>query len=507
MSLPTVISPTVKTPGFALRVDLLAGAASPGSDVKKACLIAVKAAGGTITADTQLVEAVAGEATVGTYLGAGTPGHLASKRLFEEYGLAQLDVCSPAAPAGVTATGTITFAAGPVTVQWTVYCWIAGRKITTYWGVGEGVATAEARLIAAINALGSEMPVIASSGGAGIVTLTFRVVGLIGNDCCYRVQMVGGAGGTCTATAAKLTGGTLEPTCANVLTLIEGKEYDLYCLCVSNAEAQSCIVTTDPGRLKASINTRAEGFQAKLQQAVIGVTDALATAKTGAGNLDHTRSQLVFCLNGESLPSEFAGAEVGARLKAEGLDPAANRIEQEYLATLYGCASPALDYPTAVEVEDALNTGLTIITYSPSGALRPSRPITSYHKDSSGNADYRCFDTSQVTGSDAIAKDLRVNVPREFKGAKLSPDIAPGAQEPPKGVVQVKDVYAFVAGRMRYWVNQGVADATKWAAAVANGTFAVEVDPTDDAQCNIVLPEDVVAPLAKFSCIVQKRAS
>ena len=139
--------------------------------------------------------------------------------------------------------------------------------------------------------------------------------------------------------------------------------------------------------------------------------------------------------------------------------------------------------------------------------MRPSRPITTYHKDSTGSADFRCYDTSQVTGSDAVAKDLRVNLPREFRGAKLSPDIEPGAQEPPKGVVQVKDVKSFINGRMRYWINQGVVDAIKWAVAYTTGTFAVEVDPTDPSQCNIVLPEDVYPPLAKFSLLVQKRAN
>ena len=73
--------------------------------------------------------------------------------------------------------------------------------------------------------------------------------------------------------------------------------------------------------------------------------------------------------------------------------------------------------------------------------------------------------------------------------------------------MQVKDVKSFINGRMRYWINQGVVDAIKWAVAYTTGTFAVEVDPTDPSQCNIVLPEDVYPPLAKFSLLVQKRAN
>lgn len=510
MGLPVAVAPTVKTPGVWLSIDLTAGAASPGSAAKKGLIIAVRSASGTITPDTQLIQSVSGEAAVATYLGTGTLGHLAAKRLFEEYGLAQVDICAPAVPAGVVATGTFTFACGGASnvTTHTVYAVCAGRVLSISWAAGETAIQGAAKLAAAFNALLSETPATWANTGTAICTGTFRHAGLVGNDVKIRCWQVGnGATDTVTASGANFTGGTLEPNITNVLGIIEGREYDIIVPCFSNAEMYTCLSTDNPGKLKTYMNLKIAGAGALLQQAVMGATGALASIKTGIGTLDHTLSECVYCLNGESLPAEWAGAEAGARLKAEGLDPAANRINKPYIATLYGCASMAVDNPTDVEVEDALNTGITIVTYQADLTPRPSRPITTYHKDGSGTPDDRVLDTSRVTGCFAVAKDLRVNLPREFEEAKFSADLPPGAQENPKGVIEEKDVKAFVDGRIKFWIGGGVVRADRYATAVADGSFAVQQDPTDSAQCDIVLPLSIFPPLAKFSLVVKHFAN
>lgn len=503
MAIPVAVSPSTKTPGLALSIDLTAGAASPSSGAKKALLVAVKSTSGTITEDTELIESVAGEEAAGTYLGVGTPGHVAAKRLFEQHGLAQVDIVAPAAPAGTKASQTVTFANSP-TNDMVLDFWMAGRKISMTWAAGESATEGGDTFEAAINGLFGE-GVATASNSSGVVTIEFRIPGLIGNDCTLRESHATDATGTITLGGANLAGGTLEPDYTNIISLIEGKEYDLYLPCISNAEAQVADASSNIGKLKTALEQRVSGFNAKLQQFTFGATDALSSIKTGTGTMNYERAQCVFCLEGESLPCEFAGAEVGARLRAEEIDPAVNRIETEYVATLYGCASPATDYPTAIEVEDALNTGITIVTYNASGELRPSRPITTYHKDANGAPDFRCYDVSQPTSCDAVAKDLRVNLPREFKGAKLSRNIEPGEDEPPRGVIQERDVEAFVDSRIKFWIDQGVVRGDKYAEAVENGTFVVQVDDSDEAQCDILLPLSIFPPLAKFSLVVQHR--
>ena len=507
-NIPLAVAPTVKTPGLALVVNLAAGAASPGSAPKKALVMAVKDSSGTITADTEIKESVAGEEEAATFLGGGTPGHLAFKRIFEEHGIAQVDLVSPADPAGVAAAQTVVFGAGPVTNDVTVRVFIAGRRTEFLWKTGETVTQAGDKFEGVVNALDLDLPLTAANA-VGTVTLTFKHTGIIGNNVRLRLETenLTGSSGTVVLTAATLAAGAGEPDFSNAISTIVGKEYDLILEVVSNEDAQDGTGTSNPGRMKTDINLRETGFTAKLQQAVVGTTGALAALKVGTTALNHENSQYVFCLAGESLGCEFGGAELGARLRDESLDPAVNRINKPYVAQLFGAADLSADEPTDVEVEDALNSGITIVTYEADGDERPSRPITTFHLDASGNPDFRVLDTSIVTGTYAVAKDLRISLPLEFEGAKLSADIEPGADEPPKGVIQIKDIKAFIVARIRFWISEGVVRQDKFNEALANGTFIVRVNTTDDSQCDIVLPVTIFPPLSKFSTVVQHRVA
>ena len=503
MGIQLAVAPSVKSPGTYLLVNLLAGQSSPGSSTKRALMIAMKAsATGTITADTQIERAVAGPDAVGTLLGPGMLGHLAAKALFAEYGLAQVDLVSPAEPAGVPASATITFAAGPPTVAWTVTSKIAGRIIQTTWAVGDDDTAGALAHSNAINAMTADLPVIAVPV-AGVITLTAKADGLWGNDIQLSSVATDGTTGTVTASAAYLAGGTLEFSIANVLLLTPSTEYDLILLCTSNVEAEVCGVGSNPILLQTYIEANVSGASAKLQQMVFGANKTLAAAKTGTDALNYSRAQMVLCRNGYSLPAEWAGAELGSRLREESIDAAANRIEMLYRATLYTVSDLSSQALTDVEVEDALNNGITPVTFDGSGNPRPARPITTYHLDASTNPDFRNLDTSRVTGTDAVAKDIRVTLPLQFAGAKLSEDLPATGGELPPGFVEIKEIKSFLNGRMRAWISLGVVGQADYEEAYENGSFLVRVNPSDASQCDIVIPMNVVPPLAKFSLVVQ----
>ena len=501
MSFPLAVAPSVKSPGLFLEVDLTAGQSSPGSAARKALLIGGKSSAGTITADTELIEAVAGEQAVSGYLGPGMPGHLAAKALFAEYGLAQVDLVCPLEATGVAAAQTITFASGPPTVAWTVTAYIAGRPIQITWAAGETDTAGGDKLEAAINAE-VDLPVTAANV-AGVVTLTAKAKGTWGNDVKCRVTYEDGTTGTVTAGGATLASGTTEFSVTNVLALITGREYDLICLATSNADAEDGGGTSNPGLVKAHMNSLDSGAEAKLQQLVVGATGTIATTKAGTDAMNHGPSEYIYAQNALALPAEWCGAEVGARLREESSDVAANRIRMAYRATLYTVDDVSADALTAPEVEDLLNNGITPVSYQSDGTPRPERPITTYHLDASSNPDDRVLDTSRVTGTYAVAKDLRVVLPREFEGAKLSEDLDGVGDELPPGVVEVKDIKSFINSRIRFWISLGVVQAAPYEEALANGTYIVRVNPSDASQCDIVLPVKIVPPLAKFSVVVQ----
>lgn len=514
MGIPVAVAPSVHSPGLALQVNLLAGQSSPGTGQLKALLMCPKSSAGTITANTELKVAVAGADEVATLLGLGTPGHLAAKRAFEEYGLLSLDVIAPTVSVGATATGIIEFASSPTSAR-TVTAKIMGREVVTSWLAGETAIQGAAKLKDAINAQTDELCVTATNPANpddDQVLLTFKVPGPMGNDCKYSVVLTDGAGGTATAAGAKLglgsgaTLGTTEPSFATALLTIQGKEYDYILPCVSNADAELGTSSSNPGRVATYINNNDSGFNAKLQQEVVGLSgNGLSAAKTGAAAIMGQGpgiSQYIFCNNGQSLPCELGGLELGARVREESADPAANRINMIYRGQFYGAADLSADALTDVQVEDALQSGVTPVTYDASGNERPSRPITTYFKDSAGNPDDRILDTSRVTGTYAVAKDLRIAIPREFEGAKLSKDLLPGDDELPEGVVEERDVKSFVNYRVRFFIARGVVQRAKYEAALADGTFLVRVNPSDPGQCDIVLPLSIVPPLAKFSLVV-----
>lgn len=506
MTSPVAVSPTTLTPGVYLSVDLTAGPSAPGSLPMRGLLMAPKSSAGTITANTQLERGVTDANEVRTLLGPGTPGHLAAVALFRAHPTASLDVIAPTASAGAAATGTITFDdTTPVSSARTVHVWIKGVHFEVAWLVGEDEVDIATKVVDAGNALSDQIPVTLSNvgGTVAIVTLTAKFAGPWGNDVLYRVLLEDGAGGAATAAGSALAGGTTEPDFSTALTNVSSYEYDFIIPCVSNADAQSASATSNPGRVETHIDDLDSGLSAKLQQQIVGLTGALASAQTGAIARNHGPSQYVFCMAGESLGCEFAGWEAGRRLREEQIDPAVNRIDDP-IEGLYGASDLVADKPTAAEIEAALIDGLSIVNYDAQLDLYLVAPITTYSQDDDGNRSDKLRYVSGVSGAYAYLKDLRRALKEEFRGAKIHPDLTEADEELPATVVEVRDIKAFVINHADTWVQRGVLRRDALSEAIADGTLSVTINETDDSQVDIVVPFKVIKPLAKLGVVGQR---
>lgn len=502
---PLAVNPQVKTPGFALSVNLLGGLPSSAASTPRALIMAPKSAAGTITAGSQLVRGVSGPDEVRTLLGPGNPGHLCAVQLFKAHPLAKVDVIAPAVSGGVVATGTVTFG-GTVTSNMVVRFWIKGVQIDLTWNVGTVVTDAGEEFEALVNAQADALPVTANNS-SGTVTLTFKIAGPIGNDVTMYYEILEGAGGTVALSGANLASGATEPTFATALGNVVSYEYDFIIPCVSNADAQSASATSNPGRVKTHIDTYDTGLSAKLQQSIVGVTGALSDAITGVNGRNFGPMQYAFCMAGKSLGCEFAGWEAGRRMLREEADPAVNRIgDNENIAGLYGAHDLVADKPTDAEVEQALGEGLSIFNYDAQGDLYLVAPITTYSQDASGNADSRLFYVSKVSGAYALAKALRRQLPIEYAGAKISEDLTADDEPPPAGVVQVREVKASVVQVCRDYVRRGVLNKAKFEAAITSGDLMVRINPDNASQVDIAIPADIVDPLSRFSLVVLRRS-
>lgn len=505
MGIPLAVNPATVTPGLYLSINLLSGAASPGGGTLRVLILAPKGSG-DLTAQTE-IRSGAGPDSAATAYGSGTAGHLAAKQIYTKVPTAQIDFGAPTAGGG-SATLNVT-ASGTPSGNNSVHFDIMGREFDVEWNASESADTFKTRAISAINTRTTDLAVTASSGGVGIITLTGKVTGRISNDVRVKATLNLAATGTeamaGALTLTNLTGGTTDPDFTNILAAAAGKEYAYILLCLSNLDAELTGAATNVGRLITHITTYQSGLNAKLQQGVIASTSSTMTsAKAAAINRNKAELEYVYTFAGRSLPSEFAARELAGRLLAVGLDPSANRIG-ELFDNVYGSSDTIGDNPTQAELEDALTNGLSILAFNAQGNLYVVRPITTYSQDSSGGADRRLLDTQNVDATYAVARDLRSALPAEFPNAKISKDTIPGDEPPPKGVIEEKDVKAFVISRLRFWDREGVILRSRLDAAIADGTLIVQVNSTDPSQVDIVVPVTIVPPLAKFGVVVQRR--
>lgn len=506
MTTPKAVSAGTLTPGIYIKVNLVAGTAGPNVGELRTLLLCPKSSSGDLTPDTEIRNG-GGEATAGTAFGIGTPGHLTAKQFYAGFPAGIVDFGAPAAAAG-TAVANITLSGAPASNR-ALGVRVCGREFEVAWLVGETASDVRDKIITGINQRTDDLPVVASSGGAGIVTITGKVLGNISNDILVRIYIkptTGSIGTEAVApnTLTNLAGGATDPDYTTILSAAQGKEYHIILPCLSNVDAETTGASSNAERALVHIESLNEGLNAKLQTLVYASTRTQAAAIAAAQARNVGYAQHVFILNGQSLPCEFAGAEAGNRLYGTSLDPAINRIGNRIGSSLYGSQDPVGDAPTQPESESALGAGVSILGYDTAGNVIVIRPITTYSQNSAGGPDRRLLDVQNVDATYIIARDLRAALPQEFANAKIIKDQPPGAQEIPEGVTEERDVKSFVIARLRSWVRQGVALGSALDEAIVNNELIVEVDEGDATQLNIVVPISIVPPLAKFGLVVNR---
>lgn len=509
-SIPLAVSPGILTPGVYLAVDLLAGSASPGPGTLRIAIVADKSASGDLETEIEL-RGGGGEPTAKTAFGEGSPGHLAAKLLYQKYPQAVVDFAAVAPGAGV-ASLAVTYGGTPAANQ-AIDVDIHGRQYETSWLVGETQTQAAAKLVALVNQHSSDL-MVAATGPTGVATLLSKVAGNVGNDVKVKVKLRAPATGTESISGASgpvsMSGGTTDPDYTNALALLAANEYHFIIPCLSNTDVNNVASQSNLAKTVNHIANYNTGLNAKLQQVVVGSTDTLAKAlvatvsSNGAENVGF--GEFVWCSAARSLPFEAAAREVGGRLAAESLDPAANRIGEKFDGFV-GAANIAVTKPTAAQVETALGGGVAVISYNAQGAEILVRPVTTHCQTSTGGADRRLLDVQNVSAAYIIARDVRDNIALEFPNAKISKDIAEGEDPPPEGVIEERDIKAWVITRLRFWQNRGVVQKASLDEAIATGTLIVRVNPSDATQVDIVLPFKIVQPLAKFGVVAQRLAN
>lgn len=508
MAIPLAVSPSQLTPGLYLTVDLLSSAASPGTGTLRVALMGDKSSAGDLTVDSE-VRVGAGEASAAVGFGTGMPAHLAAKQLYGQFQAAIVDFVAVTSGAG-TATLDITFSGVPTSNN-AVDVDVMGREFQIAWLVGETADDLRDKLIAGILERTSDLAVTAVSGGAGVTTINAKGTGNWGNDVLVQVKLANPATGTeavaGAATHTNLAGGTTDPDYTTALAAIAGEEYHFILPCLSNADVTNVGSANNMSRTVDHINSLNTGLDAKLQQVICGCSTTIAAATAASVDANGAQNEgfgeLIVLKASRDLPAEIAGREAGGRLAAESLDPAANRIG-EGMDELKGAADVVASKPTIGESETALGGGVSLITYNAQRSPVLARAVTTHSQDDAGGPDRRLLDVQQVSGTYIVARDVRSALPQQFPQAKVTPDTEPGDDPPPTGVIEERDIYAFVVSRLRFWQRRGVVTRQSIDEAISTGSLIVKVNASDATQVDIVMPFSIVPPLAKFGVVAQR---
>lgn len=497
-----VADPSSPTPGISLKVNLKPAGGDASGDLKILLIAPKNTSGGSITAEAAPVE-IAGVAEAAAQWGAGSLGAAMARAVRSVNPTVRMFASAPNASAGAAAAGSFTFASAP-TSDMTFRLWVSGRYKDVAWLVGEAVNDARTRALARLAELvGKAHATFTAAVGDGVITVTAPATGPTGNDVTISVELLEGAGGTCTASGTNLSGGTTEVDVANALAAAADDEYDYIVLAVSNASAAA--TTGNLAALETHLLAYDEGPDAFLQQGVIGHTGARTAVAASAQARNEQVLEIINAQGSRSLPCEVAAAEAADVALLRALYSSYNRIGRELPILLP--LVPADENPTLPQSDACLRAGVSYVRYTTDGRAVVGRAVTTYTVDSEGTTLYPT-DRNEVDAMFDAAKDIRRVIRSEYPSSfiKRDIDVAEG-EDVPARTVQEADVKATIVSRvLSYWCrgNRGVFSRAYFQSKVDDGTLICRVNDDDETQVDIFLPLKPSKLWAKTGLMVEK---
>jgi phage tail sheath gpL-like len=473
--LSTEIIQSNKTPRTAIAFDKNSGVKQRSSTAREIVIIGQMLATGTATVSTPYD--VLREAEGEGLFGPGCPVDVAIKSVFKVYPTAKITAVG-VADAGTKASGTVTFA-NNATAGTTYRFRIAGVPLSIDIATGDTPTIIAAALAAAINA-NTSLPVTASPA-VGVVTITAKVGGTLGNTIQMRGAFDLAAGTTATLSAAQLSGGTGAVSIAAALAATATKRYHEHVICLDDS--------TTGGVAKTHVNTQGAaetGFGCFAHQAVVGTQSA---ATTHALALNGDRSTLA-AINGSE--SWFV-AIVAAFAAACAMEEVPNRPLNTVVLT--GIVPPPVEKRwTPTELRVLLDNGVTPLVATAGEEVAICRAVVTGVKNTSGNFSYEDLDIGIQRSLDAFRDNIRLmfetNYPRA-RWANEDPDglLPPDVATPSKVTQDIIDV-------ARDLESQGVLQNVE----ALKDQFVVEKVGT---QCQFSAPADVIDGMhEKYGSIV-----
>lgn len=421
------------TPGVFIYEAFAQGEASSGASDYSILVIGNKLSAGSATADSVLYGpdtpvAMSSNADAITLFGAGSEEQRMIKRIMSVNPVSKIYAIAVAEGASAAAsTGTITVATNATGFS-TLRIFVQDEYVDVGIATGDTPTVIATNAVAAIN--GKTEWAVTAGNSSGVITLTAKQKGLRSNFIRYSGQLLtAGVGTTVTPVATTpMSGGTVsdDSTAAIATILSSGKRF--YYM-VSAAED-----ATQLAALSAHINSQSQSTIGICQRGVFASVDTLSNAVAVSTAINFERLDALWSYKSDLTPGELAACAVAAY--AYGELPTVPRLNYNGFgndpdtAGLWRVPAPRSTgaAPTPVQIEAALNSGLTPIRIQDGGRTSLVRRITTRFKSGS-TLDYRIRDSHKVTVEDRFADDLRARTALTMAGKQISQD--PVGNEPP----------------------------------------------------------------------------
>lgn len=313
-------------------------------------------------------------------------------------------------PAGVAATGSVSFS-GTAMAAKTLYLFVAGHQVPVGVANGDTAATVANNLIAAIN-IRSNLPVTASAGAAGVVNLTAKNKGEVGNGIDLRFNYYGHdlpAGITPTITA--MSGGAGDPDIAPVFSVIGDEWY--------NWIASPWSSDANFNALRDELESRWGPMRQIGSRAFMAFPGTLSNAST-YGNSKNSELISTMAINSSPTPSYIWAAINAATAAASlGIDPARplQRLK------LKGVLPPAIpDRWSREERNILLYDGMSTFTVNDAGEVFIERQVTMYQKNDAGLSDASYLDINTLETLERVRFEQRAHILQRYPRHKVASD-------------------------------------------------------------------------------------
>lgn len=397
------------------------------------------------------------------------------------------------ASGGAKASGTYTIT-GTATATGTVYAYIGDTLVTTNVAIDDEATTIATNLAAAINAK-IDLPVTAVAE-EGVVTLNAKNAGILGNDIRLTLNLQGYAAGESTPEGVgidvvTMAGGTGIPDLTTAISAMGDEEYDFIAMPyadINSLDAFKEVMNDVSGRW--SPLSQIYGHVYSIKRDTIGNLQAF-----GSGRNDQHATVIGLEPTAASQQIEVLGAYIARCAKSILNDPARPLQTLELIGIT---PAPEGERFTLSEKQTLLTSGVAT-TYVAGGYMRIERAITTYQKNSFGDADNSYLDSETLHTLAYIIRQLKTCITSKYNRHKLAND---GTRYGSGQAVVTPSVIRgeLIAQYAKLEAKAIVEDADSFAQ-----NLIVERNADDPNRLDVLLPPDLVNGLRIFALLNQFR--